>query len=71
MKRYFRLYLKFLEQYIKTLIEYRADFILGLIGFLFVQSIGVIFITLIQLPKIFEFPKKIKYSFHLFFLNKS
>ena len=47
MRRYFRLYLKFLEQYIKTLIEYRADFILGLIGFLFVQSVGVIFITLI------------------------
>lgn len=47
MKRYFRLYLKFLEQYTKTLIEYRADFILGLIGFLFVQSVGVIFITLI------------------------
>ena len=47
MKRYFRLYLKFLQQYIKTLIEYRADFVLGLIGFLFVQSIGVIFIALI------------------------
>ena len=47
MKRYFRLYLKFLQQYIKTLIEYKADFVLGLIGFLFVQSIGVIFITLI------------------------
>lgn len=47
MKRYFKLYLKFLEQYTKTLIEYRADFILGLIGFLFVQSVGVIFITLI------------------------
>ena len=47
MKRYFSLYFKFLQQYIKTLIEYRADFILGLIGFIFVQSIGVIFITLI------------------------
>ena len=47
MKRYFRLYLKFLQQYIKTLIEYKADFVLGLIGFLFVQSIGVIFIGLI------------------------
>lgn len=47
MKRYFKLYLKFLQQYIKTLIEYRADFILGLIGFFFVQSVGVIFIGLI------------------------
>lgn len=47
MKRYFRLYLKFLKQYIKTLIEYRMDFILGLVGFLFVQAVGVIFINLI------------------------
>ena len=47
MKKYCKLYIKFLQQYIKTLIEYRADFILGLIGFLFVQSIGVIFIGLI------------------------
>lgn len=47
MKKYCKLYIKFLQQYIKTLIEYRADFILELIGFLFVQSIGVIFIGLI------------------------
>ncbi len=47
MKRYGRLYLKYLQQYIKSLIEYRADFILGLIGFIFVQFTGVIFITLI------------------------
>lgn len=47
MRKYCKLYIKFLQQYIKTLIEYRADFILGLIGFLFVQSIGVIFIGLI------------------------
>lgn len=47
MRKYCKLYKKFLQQYIKTLIEYRADFILGLIGFLFVQSIGVIFIGLI------------------------
>lgn len=47
MKRYCSLYVKFLKQYIKTLIEYRADFILGLIGFFLVQSVGVIFIGLI------------------------
>ena len=47
MRKYCKLYKKFLQQYIKTLMEYRADFILGLIGFLFVQSIGVIFIGLI------------------------
>ena len=47
MIRHLKLYSKFLKQYIKTLIEYRADFILGLIGFVFVQAIGVIFIGLI------------------------
>lgn len=47
MKRYLRLYRKFLEQYIKSLMEYRVDFVLGLIGFIFVQFIGVVFITLV------------------------
>lgn len=47
MKRYARLYLQFLKQYIKILIEYRADFIFGLIGFILVQFSGVVFIQLI------------------------
>ena len=47
MKRYLILYNKFLQQYIKSLIEYRADFILGLIGFTLVQGTSVIFIKLI------------------------
>ncbi|GAA0085520.1 ABC transporter permease [Clostridium sp. CTA-7] len=47
MNRYIKLYVKFLKQYIKTLMEYRLDFILGLIGFIFVQFAGVIFIKLI------------------------
>ena len=47
MKRYIKLYVRFLEQYIKSLMEYRVDFILGLVGFILVQFTGVIFITLI------------------------
>lgn len=47
MKRYAKLYVKFMQQYIKSLIEYRGDFILGIIGFLFVQTVGVIFLQLI------------------------
>lgn len=47
MRKYFRLYNQFLKQYIKSLIEYRADFVFGLVGFLFVQLTGVIFIQLI------------------------
>lgn len=46
MKRYFKLYFKFLQQYIKTLIEYKCDFVLGLIGFFCVQATGIIFIKL-------------------------
>ncbi|WP_312651132.1 ABC-2 family transporter protein [Proteiniclasticum sp.] len=47
MTKYIRLYNQFLKQYIKSLIEYRADFVFGLVGFLFVQLTGVIFIRLI------------------------
>lgn len=47
MKRYLRLYKKFLQQYIKSLMEYRIDFVLGLIGFIFVQVAGVIFLQLV------------------------
>ena len=47
MRRYSKLYLQFLKQYIKILIEYRADFIFGLVGFILVQFSGVVFIQLI------------------------
>lgn len=47
MKRYIRLYKKFLQQYIKSLMEYRIDFILGLVGFIFVQIAGIIFLKLV------------------------
>jgi ABC-2 type transport system permease protein len=47
VKRYLILYNKFLQQYIKSLIEYRADFILGLIAFILVQGTNVIFVKLI------------------------
>ena len=47
MKKYLSLYIKFLQQYIKSLIEYRADFILGLVGFILIQGTSIIFIKLI------------------------
>jgi len=47
MVRYLKLYNKFLKQYIKTLMEYRADFLLGLIGFVLVQGVGIVFIGLV------------------------
>ena len=45
--KYIKLYKKFFQQYVKVLIEYRASFILGLIGFFFGQLTGIIFIQLI------------------------
>lgn len=47
MKRYLKLYKRFFQQYVKVLIEYRASFVLGLIGFILVQFTGIIFINLI------------------------
>ena len=47
MMRYIKLYKKFFQQYVKVLIEYRASFLLGLIGFFLAQCIGIIFIQLI------------------------
>ena len=47
MRKYIKLYSKFLQQYIKSLIEYRADFVLGLIGFILVQFTGIIFLSIV------------------------
>lgn len=47
MKRYFKIYIQFLKQYIKTLMEYKEDFMYGLIGFFLIQLTSLIFIGLI------------------------
>lgn len=47
MKRYLRLYKKFMAQYIKSLMEYRVDFVFGLFGFILFQLTGVIFVKLV------------------------
>ncbi|WP_300347936.1 ABC transporter permease [Clostridium sp.] len=47
MKRYYKIYIQFLKQYIKTLVEYKEDFIYGLFGFILVQFTSLIFISLI------------------------
>lgn len=54
MKKYMKLYIQFTKQFIKSLIEYKADFVLGLIGFILAQFTGVIFIKLIfnSIPKL-------------------
>ena len=47
MKRYFKIYIQFLKQYIKTLIEYKEDFMYGLLGFFLIQVTSLIFIGLV------------------------
>ena len=49
MKRYARIYVQFLKQYLKTLLEYKEDFIYGILGFFLVQATSIIFISLIFL----------------------
>lgn len=47
MKRYLRLYIKFLSQYLKSLMEYKADFLIGLFGFVVIQATGIAFLYLV------------------------
>lgn len=47
MKRYLYLYKKFLAQYLKILMEYKVDFLIGLLGFFITQISGIIFIYII------------------------
>lgn len=45
--RYISIYKAFLKQYLKTLMEYKADFLIGMMSFLLVQSSNIIFMSLI------------------------
>lgn len=45
--RYIKIYSIFLKQYLKTLMEYRTDFLIGMMSFFVVQSSNLIFLTLI------------------------
>ena len=47
MKRYIRLYLKLSAQYMKSLMEYRTDFIVGLIAFFLIQGFGIAFLFIV------------------------
>jgi ABC-2 type transport system permease protein len=52
MKRYLTIYKVFLIQYLKRLVQYRMDFLIGAASFVFVQFAGVLFIGLVfsQIP---------------------
>ena len=54
MTRYFKLYRLFLGQHFKTLMEYRASFLLGAISHLILQaaSIAAVWVVMRQVPSI-------------------
>ena len=47
MRRHITIYRLFVAQYIKKLLEYRADFIIGILSFFFMQASGILFLYLI------------------------
>jgi ABC-2 type transport system permease protein len=47
IKKYTRLYIKFLSQYLKSLMEYKTDFLIGLFGFIIIQATGIAFLYLV------------------------
>lgn len=52
LKRYGRLYRVFIAQFFKTLVQSKADFLIGLFGFFFTQAAGIAFLYLVfqQIP---------------------
>ena len=52
MKRAFRLHRIFIAQYLKKLMEYKVDFIVGAVGFLLSQALEILFIGIIFLRDI-------------------
>ena len=52
IKRYIRLYRVFVVQFLKFLVQSKADFLIGLIGFFLTQASGIAFIYLVfqQIP---------------------
>ena len=47
MKRYLNIYSCFIKQYLKGLITYRTDFLVGMLAFLLDQSLGLFFLYVV------------------------
>ena len=54
LKRYMRLYKVFVKQFFKFLVQSKADFLIGLMGFFFTQAAGSAFLFLVfrQIPSL-------------------
>lgn len=47
MKRLFRLHRIFIKQYLKQLMEYRVDFIVGVLGVFMTQGLTILFLQVL------------------------
>ena len=47
MRRYVRIYFKLVAQFFKRFLEYRTDFFIGILSFVFTQAAGIIFIEVV------------------------
>ncbi len=54
MKKFLRLEVIFIKQYLKQLIEYKSDFFVGIIGMFLTQGLEILFISIIfsQIPSL-------------------
>ena len=54
VKRYLRLYRVLVAQFLKTIMQSRVDFLIGLLGFFFTQVMGIAFLYLVfqQIPNL-------------------
>lgn len=54
VKRYLRLYRVLVTQFLKTIMQSRVDFLIGLLGFFFTQVMGIAFLYLVfqQIPSL-------------------
>ena len=54
MKRYCRLYKVLVSQFLKTIMQSKVDFFMGLLGFFFTQIMGIVFLYLVfeQIPSL-------------------
>ena len=47
MKRYIKIYFKLILQHLKSILEYRVDFLIGILSFIFIQISGIIFLDVL------------------------
>ncbi|CAG6380054.1 ABC transporter permease [Streptococcus pneumoniae] len=47
MKKYQRMHLIFIRQYLKQIMEYKADFLVGVVGVFLTQGLNMLFLNIL------------------------